>query len=500
MKHANKFLALILALAMVMSLGITAFAAETEEEAPTMQTISFKSDDNHAYEIYQIFTGRIDGDVLVDIKYGQNANSEGEVPYDKLEELQALNDSDHKAIETAVKAYLNSEDAFATRTNEASIQVPTGYYYIVDKGNGDADAPVSAVIIKVAENFEIAPKRPGTPTAEKKLKDINDSKTTEYTEWQDSADHDIGDMVPFQITVTIPEGIDQYDFYKMNVKDTQSKGLTLKENTFKIMMGEKELEKDTDWTFASETTEAGETKFTIAFDDVQKFANGGETIVITYESELNEDAVIGSLGNPNEMYLEYSRNPENGNDFGTTPVDKVIVFTYKTVVNKVDNKGDSLKGAEFTLYKKVVAGGSELEGHEGSYKPITVTSIDNESTFNFVGLDDGDYVLVETKVPTGYNKAEDTEFTISATHEEKSDDPQLLTFSGEKTSGNADITDNTAKENGANPKNEVVNNKGVELPSTGGIGTTIFYVVGSVMMLAAAVLLITRKKMSAYQD
>lgn len=496
MKQAKKLLALVMVLAMVMSLGITAFAAEAAEEAPTMQTISFKTDDDHSYDIYQIFTGKIEDGVLVNIEYGKNADGEGEVPYEKLEKLQDLNGEGHKAIEEAVQAYLNEEAAFATRTSEASIQVPTGYYYIVDKGNGDAQAPVSAVIIKVADNFEIAPKRPGTPTSEKKVKDINDSETTEYTDWQDSADHDIGDMVPFQITVTIPEGIEKYDFYKMNVKDTQSKGLTLKEDTFKIMMGEEELVKDTNWTLsvtnkpAAEGETHGVTEFTIAFADVKSFAKGGETIVITYESELNEDAVIGSLGNPNEMYLEYSRNPENSDDFGTTPVDKVIVFTYKTVVNKIDNEKKSLTGAGFTLYKKLA---------DKTEKAIEYVEIEDENTtvFTFKGLDDGDYVLRETKVPTGYNKADDIEFTISATHDKEATDPKLLTFSGDATSGNAEFTSDITT---GTVSTDVVNNKGVELPSTGGIGTTIFYVVGSMMMLAAAVLLITRKKMSAYQD
>lgn len=490
MKHANKFLALILALAMVLSLGITAFAAETEEEAPTMQTIFFKADDDHSYDIYQIFTGDIEDGVLVNIKYGKNADGEGEVPYKALEELQALNGSGHKAIEDAVKAYLNEEKAFRTRTNESSIQVPTGYYYIVDKGNGDDEAPVSAVIIKVAESFEIAPKRPGTPTAEKKVDDKNDTTGAEdAVVWEDSADHDIGDMVPFQITVNIPEGIDQYDFYKMNVKDTQSKGLTLDESSFVVMMGDKELVKDTHWTFASEKTADGETKFTIAFADVKSFAKGGETIVITYQSELNNDAVIGAAGNPNEMYLEYSRNPENKDDFGKTPVDKVIVFTYKTVVNKIDNEKKPLAGAVFTLYKKL-ADGTQVE-----IDRLTIS--EDETSFTFKGLDDGDYVLVETTVPTGYNKADDIEFTISATHDKLSDNPQLLTFSGDATSGDAKFTSDMA--NGT-VSTDVVNNKGVQLPSTGGIGTTIFYVVGSMMMLAAAVLLITRKKMSAYQD
>jgi LPXTG-motif cell wall-anchored protein len=159
---------------------------------------------------------------------------------------------------------------------------------------------------------------------------------------------------------------------------------------------------------------------------------------------------------------------------GETVKDVVIVFTYEYDVNKVDGAGEALTGAGFTLYKKVgsewVAVGNEIVGGD-----IT--------TFEFKGLDSGDYKLVETTVPTGYNKADDIEFTITASYDIKSNNPQFhkLTINGKEYTTGIVVT-------------EVENLTGTELPSTGGIGTTIFYVAGGILVVGAAVMLIAKKR------
>ena len=200
---------------------------------------------------------------------------------------------------------------------------------------------------------------------------------------------------------------------------------------------------------------------------------------------MNKDAVIGSLGNPNEMYMEFSNNPndDQGGETGKTPVDKVIVFTYKTIVNKVDPEGQPLQGAEFTLEKKV--------GEEWVEKAVVKNT--EGTTFTFKGLDDGLYRLTETKTPAEYNTMNPNplEFEITATHEETAVEPKLLTLKGNVTTG--DVSFESSLENGSLTAN-VVNNKGSELPSTGGMGTTILYAAGTVMILAAAVFLVMQKK------
>lgn len=216
----------------------------------------------------------------------------------------------------------------------------------------------------------------------------------------------------------------------------------------------------------------------------------GSVIRVEYTSKLNNKAVIGSAGNPNEMYMTYTNNPndEQFGDNGKTPVDKVIVFTYKVVVNKVDEKGGALTGAEFTLYKK---------NADGNYVEVTdkLTKNDAGTEFTWTGIDDGDYKLVETVTPAGYNTAADILFTVTASHEIvwNGEGTALTNLAGGNLFTGAVDTDN-------NPtgilSGDVVNNTGSTLPETGGMGTYIFYAVGGVLVLAAVVLFVTKKRMS----
>ena len=140
-------------------------------------------------------------------------------------------------------------------------------------------------------------------------------------------------------------------------------------------------------------------------------------------------------------------------------------------------------GAEFTLYKKV----------NGNYEPVTkVLSTENEgTTFTFTGLDDGEYKLKETKTPENYNTMDPIEFKIEATHDELKDDPKLNTLTGNKLSGEVLFTTNPAE---GTLETDVINYKGSELPETGGMGTTVLYAAGTLMILAAAAFLVMKKK------
>ena len=222
-------------------------------------------------------------------------------------------------------------------------------------------------------------------------------------------------------------------------------------------------------------------------------------IVVEYTATLNENAVIGSAGNPNTVRLVYSNNPNNSGDgnqtpgtppttppteTGKTPKDTVIVFTYKTVVNKVDQNNKALAGAGFTLYKKV----------NGEWKQVKVISASEATSFEFTGLDDGDYKLSETTTPSGYNTIADITFTVEAEHETESDASQLTKLNGVAASGEITFTpDKTA----GSLTTAVTNKKGSILPSTGSVGTTLLYLVGAALVVAAGVLLVTKKRMEA---
>ena len=180
-----------------------------------------------------------------------------------------------------------------------------------------------------------------------------------------------------------------------------------------------------------------------------------------------------------------------------TPDDTVIVFTYELLVDKVDEEGAPLAGAAFTLYKQEADADSEnnaaatacdIEGYTDYYSVAEYTADGVDTTFTFQGLDDGNYLLVETTTPEGYNSIDPIEFKVTAGHQTTSDDPQLesITINNTAFAGDAATGQITT---------DVVNESGVELPETGGIGTTIFYVLGAVLVIGAGVLLVTKKRM-----
>ena len=307
------------------------------------------------------------------------------------------------------------------------------------------------------------------------------------TKWQDSADWDIGDKVPFQLKGTVAADYDKYTVYKMTFHDHESNGLTFDKDSVKVYVDDKQITDPTTYEVVTGHLEDNCT-FEVRFADLKKEildVKAGSVITVEYESKLNENAVIGSLGNPNEMRMEFSNNPndEQGGETGKTPVDKVIVFTYKTIVNKVNPEGNPLEGAEFTLEKKI--------GEEWVEKAVIKNT--EGTTFTFKGLDDGLYRLTETKTPSEYNTMNPNplKFEITASHDKTADQPHLLTLSGDVKTG--DVSFESSLENGSLTA-KVVNHKGSELPSTGGMGTTILYVAGAVMILAAGAFLVMQKK------
>ena len=359
-----------------------------------------------------------------------------------------------------------------------------GYYLIVDTTatTGEYDAK-NLSLLKVNGAGEVTPTiKTDKPTLEKKVKDINDSTEAE-TDWQDSADYDIGDEIPYKLTATMGD-LSNYDHYYLNFHDTMTH-LTLLKESVEVKVGEKTLAEGqytVAWDAAKKTMD-------VAIMDVKAHgATTGTKVTVTYKATLDTDAVLGSTGNPNTADLEYSNNPNNTgdgttkpNDTGKTPEDKNIVFTYKVTVNKVKENQQPLKGAEFELSKKAKDGSWISKGK------LTGTG-DNKNVFEWSGLDDGNYKIVETKTPSGYNTIDAIEFTITAEHDSTADAPKLKNLSG----GNLFTGD---VETGAVSAN-IVNKSGSTLPETGGIGTTVFYVIGGMLMAAAAILLITKKRMN----
>ena len=490
MKHTKKLASLLLALVMVFALATTAFAAEnTAISAPERST--------RTYEVYQIFTGDLHEGVLSNIKWGKNGTGTVGKAVDQtiLDALAAVNSKSDTEKLTVIQTYVNfGSTAIGTVSDSNPLTVLTGYYLIKDNGPVNDGEAYSLYVVQVVGPTTISPKV-GTTTSDKKVDDKNDSNTTEdATTWQDSADYDIGDAVPFKLSATIAQDYASYTHgYKLTFHDEEAAGLTFNASSVKVYVDGEEI--TSGFTVVTDGLTDGCT-FEVRFANLKDIdsVHVGSVISVEYTSTLNTDATVGSAGNKNTSHVSYTNNPndEQAGENGKTPDDAVIVFTYKTIVNKVtknpnyDPKVEGskeyipLKGAGFTLYKKNASDAYEAVGPELKGEDMT--------TFTWSGLDDGDYKLVETTTPSGYNTIPDIEFTITATHDVSSDNPTLISLSGgDKFTGV--ISTGIVSAN-------IENQSGAQLPSTGGIGTTIFYVLGSVLVIGAAVLLVTKKRMS----
>ena len=474
MKKMKKLLSLVLSVVMVVAMGVTVFA---EGNTASTYTITAPAT-THQYEIYQIFTGDLANGVLSNVKWGENGTGTKGQAVDEvtLNALTAVNSKSDKEKLAVIEQYANLTNPVATISNGATYTAAAGYYLIKDKDETVSGNDVyTTYIVEVVGNVTISPKS-DVPSSEKKVKDTNDT-TGETTGWQDSADYDIGDEVPFQLTGTVSSKYDDYKVYKFAFHDQESEGLTFNKDSVKVYVDGTEI--TTGYTV---TTPAGDgDTFDVTFADLKKIdaVHAGSVITVEYTSTLNENAVIGSAGNPNTMHLEYSNNPNDaqGGETGTTPPDTVIVFTYKVVANKVDENGNALKGASFKLEKKL---------SDGTWKDLGTIDGTDKTTFEWKGLDDGDYRITETVTPAGYNSIEPIEFTIEAGHVTSADAPTLESLSG----GNVFTGEVSTGAVSAN----IENKSGSTLPSTGGIGTTIFYVIGGILMVGAGVILISRKR------
>lgn len=478
MKKLKFFLAAIVAL-LVTFVGGKAYA----------YTITINGEtDGHTFEAYQIFKGDLNDSTLSNIQWGTGVTPfEFHGSNEAAKIAEGLTESN--AVEFSKEAAKHLKQP--TASGSSSIEVPeAGYYLIKDKDNsltGKDGKAYTAYILKVIKDETVKPKA-DVPSVIKKVKDTNDT-TGETTDWQDSADYDFGDKVPFQLTATLPKtNFDKYQTYYLEFSDTLSKGLEFNADSLTVKVGESVLTAGQYKITTEKDTATGATKLSVVITDVKALGGtAGGKVTVDYTATLTTDAVIGAKGNPNEVELIYSNNPnENGTgkpkDTGKTPKDTVIVFTYKTVVNKVDQNKQPLTGAGFTLYKKV----------KGEWKVVKEITAGEATKFEFTGIDDGEYKLSETATPAGYNTIKDITFTVEATHETEADQPKLTNLSGVAASGQITFT---ADKDAGSLTTQVENKKGSILPSTGSIGTTVLYVAGSVLVVAAGILLVTKKRM-----
>lgn len=492
MKRAINALVAVLA---TVAMAVAGFMGAGTAFADEANTITGPKN-GHTYEAYQIFTGDLADGKLSNVKWGSATAKNGTAVTDA--ELKTVTDLASKSVNdnaqataNAIAAYLKS-DAQPTATiddTNPTAQVSSGYYLIKDKNNTVPDGQAATTyIVTVAGNVTITPKS-DVPSFEKKLKDTNDT-TGETPDWQDSADYDINDAVPFKLEGTVASNYADYDTYYFAFHDVEEKSLTFNKDSVKVYVDDTEI--TSGYSVVTEDL-TDDCTFEVKFANLKTIdgVKAGSKIRVEYTSTLNENAVLGKHGNVNKAKLQFSNNPndsQNGetSPTGETPWDNVIVFTYKTVINKVDDKNQPLKGAEFTLSKKM---------KDGSTKTVAVVKNDEGTTFTFNGLDDGDYVLTETKTPAGYNSIKPITFTVTANHtitwEGEDRDTILTSLSGNAASGEITFTPTDDK---SELDTSVVNKPGSSLPETGGMGTIVLYAAGAVLVIAAGVYFGLKKK------
>lgn len=489
MKTLKKAMSVLVSLLMIFTFALPAFA-----DSATTYTITAPAT-THQYEIYQIFTGDLSEGILSNVKWGVNGTgTKGEaVASAVIDELTAVNSRPDSEKLDVVKKYAKLDSTpVETISNGATYSAVAGYYLIKDKdGSVSGTDTYTTYIVQVVGNVTITPKG-NVPSFEKKVKDINDTTDTDASAWQDSADYDIGDKVPFKLEGTVASNYADYKTYYFAFHDKAEAGLTFNSDV-KVFVDGTEI--TTGYSVVTSTTD-GDT-FDVVFDNLKDIADvkANSKITVEYTATLNDKAVLGNQGNVNTAHLEFSNNPNKVHggsgkpETGNTPDDSVIVFTYQVVVNKTKANGEALTGAEFTLEKVL---------KNGTKETVTVLKNTEGTTFTFKGLDDSDYILTETKTPATYNTIEPIRFTVTADHEIVWDGVNrtgvLTALSGNVTSGTATFTADLDK---GSLTTNVVNQSGATLPGTGGIGTTIFYVIGGLLMAAAAVLLITKKRMNS---
>lgn len=472
MKHARKLASLLLALVMVFALATTAFAAGTVT-TPTTGTITVENPvEGQTYTAYKIF------DVVYDTNdhysytidsstnewYG-TVSAYADVPAHGLK-LTRVNGGDTYVVTTengfsapdfadALKADVNGKTGrpLSVADGKATVTgLDLGYYFVTSSTDALCNLTTT------------------NPTVT-----IHDKNDMPFEKKADKTNADVGQIVTYTITGKVPD-YTGFDTYIYTIEDTMSEGLTFKKDV-KVTVGGTDVTTECTITY---NVDNNANKFTVSIP-VKHYTIGAE-IKVTYSALVNEKA-IAAVSN-NEAKLTYSNNPTDSTKTTITPPQEQKVYTSQIVIDKFESGHEAIKlpNAKFVLYKKVTDGGNTFIFYYkwdetankvewvADMKDATVVTTDDQGKATFGGLADGTYYLVETEAPAGYNPLTE---------------PVEVKVAGSST----DITklSVTAK---------VANKTGTTLPSTGGMGTTVFYVLGSVLVLGAVVLLVTKKRMS----
>lgn len=558
----NKVLKGLVAVAATAAMAVAGFAGASTAMAVDGNTVNVTvpgADSNlngHAYTAYQILSGTqaASGGALGDAAWGSGIKSD-----DFLQALQAdttissyfTGVTDAKGFAEALsntanfphdgantrlvaKIAMKNTKGAGTALTAPTTQLATGYYLIVDS-TANGQTVYNPAVLAITSDITITDKT-DVPTLEKKVQENKKSVTGEYGNgFNDVADYNIGDEVPFHLIGSVPD-MSQYETYTYKFTDTFDKGFDAVDtsNVKVYLSNDKKLDlsgesKDSDITsyfsgtngsiqYTPATEAQGETAgtkatLTVSTKDLKKAATYSKSqpqyVIVSYTAKLNAKAEIGLPGNVNEAYLTYSNKPDQSgtgnNNTNDTPHDKVIVFTYGLDVTKVDSKDGNtkLKDAEFKLKnsdgKWATITDGKVTGWADTELQGSVLKSDESGKFKVEGLDDGGYTLKETKAPAGYNlPADGFSVTLTATtaNGQTWDGIAVTALTG--LAVKVDQTNGTGNVDTGLGAITIKNTQGSSLPSTGGMGTVLLYVAGiAVFVLAGATLVMALRRRNA---
>ena len=495
-KAMKKLMAALLAVAMVCAMAIPAWAADgtTHNSSSADGQITINNAVNgQTYKIYRILDLQYNGTAnsfryVKNTKWGTFVDTQtAYLTVDPTTGVVTWTNTDTADNGTAIKALAVAAGKYV-KDNTTSLaddgskvaasgtvtfdRLPLGWYLVVSDLTNDAICSIDTT----AKEVTIKEKN-GVPTVTKEVEYASGS-------WGQGNDGNVGDTVNFQTTIYVTDG----NPTNYILHDEMSNGLDFKEDSIVV---KKNDERFTDYT--KETPIDGCT-FEIKFNKDSLQPN--DKVVVTYSATINRNAVVGTAGNDNETWLKYGETGETTHSNTKTYTWKFNIFKYFT---DSDDTMQYLANVEFVLYRKNADDKAEYAKFDSNNKLSGWTEAENEATklktnatsiVGVEGLDKGTYFLKETATPGGFNGlTSDVEVQI---------DSSCNTLRGAAYTVKykmANANDEDFTDAGDEKIVPIENKRGTTLPGTGGIGTTIFYVIGGGLMAAAAILLITKKRM-----
>lgn len=493
MKLIKKMLAIMFAFMMVLGMGTKVNAEEGAQPDTKGKIIVSNVKEGHTYKLYKILN-------LESYSYETGKANEGNYSYtlvgNKWDTFVKNNAGENKFFTITDDKYVTSnQGASAEDLAKSAIEFAKGkdleiqttpttdsngnlVFSNLDLGYYLVDSSVGALcgLDTTNPNVTIQEKN-GTPTVAKKVKE--DSKDT----FESSNTADIGQTVEFQTTITAQPGAQNYVLH-----DRMDAGLTFTGNV-SVSLKKNDQEQPTTLTntdnqdYVLKTSELGETgtictfhiEFTKVFCDS---LSAGDQIIVSYSATLNENAVVGNAGNKNDTWLKYGNGTDTAHSTTTTKTYEIPVFKYA----KKNNVEKGLAGAKFTLSKNA-DGSSPINlikvsdetltyrvAKEGEASYVTEITTPSKGKFVIQGLDADTYYLTETEAPKGYNKLA-APITV------------VIDENGKVTLNETEVT-----------TVNVENKTGTLLPSTGGMGTTMIYMAGAILVIASGIVLVSKKR------